>query len=593
VRLVRTLAALVWCSSLLNCALPARAAGAGSQLQALARDVTFTWSKEHPLQATALGLTQYDGDLDQPSQAEVERDLAQIRTWQTRLQRISLEGATLVERDDALLLKAQLTGMERQYTVYRTFEKDYAGPANAVFDTVFLQFEYLPIAGREGATHADVARAWDAIIARLGKAPAYILAGQALVTTPGHLYGIVGAESLEQTSGFLDGPLTQAAKAQVDAARFARLVQARNAIKATIAQTVHYIRANVASWPENYAMGRAAYDAMLHDEQLLPYSAADIETLGQLELAHGRTEQIWLIDLARRRGTPIGPATGGGLAPGGPALIAYYRLRLAQLKQWVIAHDIVVVPAWLGDVRVVETPAFLQPVSPGASSQSPRTFARETTGFYYITPPKSLVEAARTLDANEDFDRDRIWSTGAHETMPGHFLQLSIARRHPDFVRRIQDSAVFAEGWAFYGEEMFVRLGLYGDDLDARYYTAQWECVRGARATVDPKLASGEWSYDRAVDFFAAKTGFTRVAAKEAVAGIALGPGYEISYTVGRLQLENLLAEYWRRMGSRASLLDFHTRLLSYGTTPFAIVAPELLADLDKPLSAVRAAARY
>jgi len=62
---------------------------------------------------------------------------------------------------------------------------------------------------------------------------------------------------------------------------------------------------------------------------------------------------------------------------------------------------------------------------------------------------------------------------------------------------------------------------------------------------------------------------------------------------VGRLQLENLLAEYWRRMGSRASLLDFHTRLLSYGTTPFAIVAPELLADLDKPLSAVRASARY
>ena len=592
-RLIRRLAALVWCCGLLNCALPARASGAGPQLQALARDVTFTWNEEHPLAATALGLTQYDGDLDQPSAAEVERDLAQIRTWQSRLHDISLAGATLVERDDALLLNAQLTGMERQFTVYRTYEKDYAGPANAIIDTTFLQFQYLPIAGREGATRADVVRAWDAIVSRLGKAPAYIVAGQALVTTPGHLYGVVGAESLEQTPDFLNGPLTQAAKVQVDAPRFARFVRARNALNATIAQTLHHIRANVASWPENYAMGRAAYDAMLHDEQLLPYNAADIETLGQLQLAHGRTEMIWVLDLARRRGTPLGPETGGGLAPGGPPLIAYYRLRLAQLKQWMIAHDIVVVPAWLGDVHVVETPAFLQPVSPGASSQSPRTFAKETTGFYYITPPKSLVEAARTLDANEDFDRDRIWSTGAHETMPGHFLQLSIARRHPDFIRRIQDSGVFAEGWAFYGEEMFVRLGLYGDDLDARYYTAQWECVRGARATVDPKLASGEWSYDRAAEYFAAKTGFTKAAAKEAVAGIALGPGYVISYTVGRLQIEDLLAEYWRRMGSRGSLLDFHTRLLSYGTTPLAIVAPELLADLDKPLSAVRAAARY
>jgi uncharacterized protein (DUF885 family) len=62
---------------------------------------------------------------------------------------------------------------------------------------------------------------------------------------------------------------------------------------------------------------------------------------------------------------------------------------------------------------------------------------------------------------------------------------------------------------------------------------------------------------------------------------------------VGRLQIENLLAEYQRREGPEASLHDFHDRLLSYGTTPLAIVGPELLADLDKPASQVRAAANY
>ena len=82
---------------------------------------------------------------------------------------------------------------------------------------------------------------------------------------------------------------------------------------------------------------------------------------------------------------------------------------------------------------------------------------------------------------NQDFDRDRILSTAGHEAMPGHFLQLSIARRHPNFVRRVLDDSSLAEGWAFYGEEMFVRLGLYGDDLDARLFTARWERVRGAR----------------------------------------------------------------------------------------------------------------
>ena len=77
------------------------------------------------------------------------------------------------------------------------------------------------------------------------------------------------------------------------------------------------------------------------------------------------------------------------------------------------------------------------------------------------------------------------------------------------------------------------------------------------------------------------------------MASIALGPGYFISYSVGRLQIENLLAEYLRRTDGRGSLRDFHDRLLSYGTAPLAIVGSELLADLNKPASEVRAAANY
>jgi uncharacterized protein (DUF885 family) len=241
----------------------------------------------------------------------------------------------------------------------------------------------------------------------------------------------------------------------------------------------------------------------------------------------------------------------------------------------------------------VETPPFLQPLLPGANMNPPRLFSTSTTGYYYITPPKSLEEAAARLDMNQDFDRDRILSTAAHEAMPGHFLQLSIAKRHPDFIRRIQDSSVFAEGWAFYGEEMFVRLGLYGEHLDGRLFTARWERVRGARAIVDRNLASGEWGYEQAVDFFAQQTSFSHEAAAAQVASMAADPGYYDAYTVGRLQIENLLAEYTLKMGARASLHDFHDRLLSYGTTPLAIVGPELLADLDKPASAVRAAANY
>ena len=557
-----------------------------NSLTALAKDMTYTWARLHPMTATELGIAGYDAQLEKPSTAGRARDRALIVGWLRQLASIAPSARTLVDRDDAILLRAQLTRRLRDYTVYRTDEKDYSAPAQAIVNVIFTQFQHLPNgSGRDAA--------WNDIIARMQLAPGYITAGQALVSHPGHLFGIVGAQQLAGAPEFFTAALTDAAKAQLPASKFTEFAAARDRLVSSLQQSKAYIDRHVSAWPENYEIGQRAYNAMLRDEQLLPFKADDVVRMGYDELAHGWAEQAWLESLAASRKTTLGAASGGGLAPSGAALIPYYRDRIAELRAFVTNHDIVTVPNWLGEVQVVETPKFLQPVQPGASMQSPRLFSQETSGFYFITPPKSFAEAAQRLDLYEEFDRDRILSTAAHEAMPGHFMQLSIAKRHPDFVRRIQDSGVFAEGWAYYGEEMFVRLGLYAEDLDGRLDVAQWERIRGARAIVDAKLASGQWSYRQAADFFARETGAQQGQADAAVAGIALGPGYVISYTVGRLQLENLLTEYRRRVGAGSSLHDFHDRLLSYGTTPFAVVSAELLADLGKPASEVRAEANY
>ena len=561
------------------------------QLQALAHDTVFEWAKLHPIYATNNGIPGEDGALDTPSLAEDQRDLALTRTWETRLDAISLTGEPRQTRDDAALLRAQLLAQERTYTVYRTDRKDYAGPGNAIIGVIYVQFQHLPIAGRAGATTVDVRKAWDDITARLEHAPAYIAAGEAIVTEPGHLQGVVGAAELAGAPDFLNGALTAAAKAQLPADAFERFVSARDATLRAIAKEKAYIDAHVAGWPENYAIGRRVYEAMLRDEQLIPYSADAIEHMAADELAHGWAVTYWLEHLARQRNTPLGPATGGGLAPGGVALIPYYQRQIAYLRQFVTQNHVIDVPTWLGEIKVVETPKFLQPVSPGASMDAPRLFSPESTGFYFITPPRSLAAAAARLDANEDFDRDRILSTAAHEAMPGHFLQFSIARRNPDFIRKIAFSTSFSEGWAYYGEEMFVVLWLYEGHLDGRYDVAQWERVRGARAIVDAKLASGEMTEPQAVAYFAAQTGFGKEAAKAAVDGIALSPGFVVAYTVGRQQIELLEHEYFVATGTHGSLADFHDRLLCYGTTPYSIVGPELLDDLSKPVSQVCATA--
>jgi uncharacterized protein (DUF885 family) len=585
----------------LACMLSAQALaapGTHEQLTTLAQDIVRIGAQRNPIHATYLGIAGLDGQLVNPTEATRAATIAQLQAWGRQLDAIRKAAGpsiSLVDANDAKLLRAQLDERLDSLQVRQTDRKDYSGPALSLVDVIYTQFLHLPIPGRDDATAADVPKAWADIIARLEKGPAYIEAGQKLVTHPGKLYGVAGKKQIDGAPDFLNGALTEAAKDQLagDPAALQRFMAARDAVLATLAKTGAYIQAHVDAWPENFAMGRAAYDQMLQREELLPYTGKDVEGMARDELAHGWAEEAWVKAQAAHRKVALGAESGGGMAPSGAALIDYYRDRIAELRKFVDERDLVTIPAWLGTMDVVETPKFQQPVSPGASMESPRLFDKSAKGHYFITPPESLTAAAERLDMNEDFDRDRILATAAHEAMPGHFLQLSIARRHSDYIRKIQYSGPFAEGWAFYGEEMFLRLGLYGDDLDARVFTARWERVRGARVIVDVKMATGEWTIAQAAKFFEEQSGFTKAASEAAVAGYALRPGYVLAYTVGRLQLEELLGEYQHRMGDKGSLHDFHDRLLSYGSVPFSIVGPELLADLDKPASAVRAVANY
>ena len=539
------------------------------RLQNLAQRMTFDWAKSHPLAATSLGLSDEDGQLNTPSEAENARDLATVRGWESELASIPLEGAPLVDVDDAKLLRAQLVAYERQYLVYKTYEKDPSGPSMAIVSAIYTQFLHLPIAGTEGATQADVAGAWEKIIARLAGAPAYIAAGNALVTHPGHLYGVTGAEQLAGAPNFLNGALTDAAKEQLPADRFAAFAKARDATLAAIAQTKKYIDEHAASWPENYAMGRAAYDAMLRDEELLPFNSDDIERMARDELAHGWAVQIWMEDLAAERGTPIGPKTGGGLAPGGAALIDYYRARIAHLQEFVTQHQVVDVPAWLGKMDIVETPKFLQPVSPGASmNRAACCSARAPPAFTSLRLRRRLRR------------RRRVWMPIRTSTATASSRRGRTKRCRATFSSCPSPAAtrtLSAKSKAVVNSRKAGRFTAKNSSCNSAFsatISMRATSRRSGNACAAPEpssIPSWQAALGPSIKRFNSsrhQTGFSPEQAKAAIASIALEPGYVIAYTSGRAQLEALLAEYWARAG--ASLRDFHDRLLCYGSTATA-----------------------
>ena len=259
---------------------------AHEQLTRIAHAYIDAMAADDPITATALGLPGADGKLAMPSEAAREARIARLRAWKAEVDAVAAGATTLVDADDVRLLRAEFDSSLNELVVRQGDRKDYAGPALRLVGALFGQFLHLPIAGSDGALPADVDRAWDDIVARLEQGPAFIVAGQRLVTRPGRLFGTVGSRRLAGAPDFLAGALSEAATAQL-ARRpevLARFVAGRDRTLATMAETRAFIDANVAAWPDNHVIGKAAYEQMLREEQLLPFDSADLERMARDEL---------------------------------------------------------------------------------------------------------------------------------------------------------------------------------------------------------------------------------------------------------------------------------------------------------------------
>jgi len=574
---VRPLISVIACSLSVAIATPAAWAtaprSAGAQLQMLYTQGLQRELINLPEVATFLGDYRYDANWSKPGMAGVREGQAFIRRFEVALNRIDASHGTLRERNDMRLSRAFLAAQKRQLAEGLQ-GKDPGGPPLAVVGIFFTML-----------LHKDEQNPnvwWDHVISRMEKAPAWLAAQKPLITHPGRIQAQVAQQQLAQAPGLFTYIMTPMA-AGLPKAKLARFTKARDALVASLTAWNKWLADNASSWPENFAMGRNAYNSMLRDELLLPYDAAGIERIGQTTLDAAIADEQQILADAKAKGIDLTNATqaatvGGGLTPGTKeAQFAFFQAQLDTLQNFIRSKHIVTIPSYMGRMKVQTTPEFLQPIIPGASMNSPPLLSKERDGVYFIPPPNPQMAKAPKLF--EDFDRDRVLMTSGHEGFPGHFLQLSIAKHNADAVRRFSFDGVFAEGWAFYEESLLRQMGLYGDDLDGRYAVAQFERLRGARAIVDAKLATGEWPFDQALQWFQKNAGVDPETARGEVSRHALGPGQAFDYAVGRTQILGLLAKYKAKKGAAFSLQSFHDDLLSHGTVPVTIAASEMLAE--------------
>src|SRR5215203_5583382 len=113
-------------------------------------------------------------------------------------------------------------------------------------------------------------------------------------------------------------------------------------------------------------------------------------------------------------------------------------------------------------------------------------------------PPENASEAQRDAffrDFNRNFNRMIV----AHELIPGHYVQLKFAARHPHKVRAVFPDPIYVEGWGTFCERLLLDAGWGGSLPRLAHLKKQLENI--ARTIVDIRVHTTEITREEVIRF--------------------------------------------------------------------------------------------
>ncbi|MCK4372009.1 MAG: DUF885 family protein, partial [candidate division Zixibacteria bacterium] len=160
-----------------------------------------------------------------------------------------------------------------------------------------------------------------------------------------------------------------------------------------------------------------------------------------------------------------------------------------------------------------------------------------------------------------------------HEAYPGHHLQMQLAGRHPDPVRRWASSYMMIEGWALYCEEAVYHHGLYGEEDAVRWLGVLGGIrFRAMRIVADVMLHTGQFTYEECVDWAIDALDITSESSKDyirrEIRRYTFQPTYQMSYLMGKREIMRLRDAAKARDGDAFDQKAFHDVLLAEGSIP-------------------------
>lgn len=262
-------------------------------------------------------------------------------------------------------------------------------------------------------------------------------------------------------------------------------------------------------------------------------------------------------------------------------MLQAFRDTFNGLVSFIQQKQIITLPSQVRPI-VEETPPFGRALS-SASMDTPGPYENKATeAFFNVTLPEPTWSAEKTKSWMEGFNRGTIISTAVHEAYPGHYTQFLWVKQAPSKVRKLTGCGSNAEGWAHYSEQMMLDEGYGNGDPKLRIGQLQDALLRDARYVVGIQMHTGKTTLDEATQFFI-KEGHQTPAVSEREAKRGTSDPTYLVYTLGKLEIMKLRADYKQKMGDKFSLEQFHNEFMQQGYPPIKIIREKMLGN-DSPV---------
>lgn len=241
--------------------------------------------------------------------------------------------------------------------------------------------------------------------------------------------------------------------------------------------------------------------------------------------------------------------------------------QIAEATAFTLERDLL--PALGGECMVGPAPPSRRWAMAMMSWAAP--LEADAPSWYYVTPPDPEWSEEEQEQWLEVFSHTTLPAITVHEVMPGHYAHGRMLRRVQGDVRRALLSSAFVEGWAHYGEELFVEEGFREADPRFAIGVGVEALVRVTRLAAAIGLHTGAMTMDEAVHRFETDAFLRGPAARAEAHRAGYDPTYG-RYTWGKLEILGLRDDAMARWGRRYSHRRFHEALLHLGAPPLGLM---------------------